>query len=101
MPGVVQLVRWGAAVGRDIPLRAYTGDDPLRDIGQLRLLARLRVLIGDRWSWRPEVPVSTRHNRAALAGAMTIRPALPCGAREALAALRAGDLPRANAIIVV
>lgn len=64
--GVVQLARYCAAVGLDVPIRTYPASSPLRDIGQLRLLARLREAIGDQWSWRTEVPVTAdpRDHRA-------------------------------------
>ena len=58
VPGLIQLARWGAVVGLDVPLRAFPAGGPLRDVGQLRLLARARILIGDNWGWRTEVPVS-------------------------------------------
>jgi transcriptional regulator with XRE-family HTH domain len=48
------------------------------------------------------VLAETRHNRFALAvGQPTIVPAFPEPARTALAALRAGELPAANAVILV
>jgi transcriptional regulator with XRE-family HTH domain len=59
MPGVVHAARWGAAVGIDISLRAFPGGAPLRDAGHLRLIGRARVRIGEGWSWRTEVPVTS------------------------------------------
>ncbi|MGI8658921.1 MAG: helix-turn-helix domain-containing protein [Candidatus Limnocylindria bacterium] len=56
--GLVQLVRYCAAVGLDLPLRTYPATSPLRDIGQVRLLARLEKSIGPAWRWRSEVPVT-------------------------------------------
>jgi DNA-binding XRE family transcriptional regulator len=56
--GCLQLARMGAVVGLDIPIRAFPGGSPLRDAAQLRLLARLRLIIGGAWSWGTEVPVS-------------------------------------------
>lgn len=56
---VVHLVRWGAAVGLDISLRAFAGGSPLRDVGQLRVLGRAREAIGGDWKWRTEVSVSS------------------------------------------
>lgn len=55
---VMQLARWGAAVGLDISLRAFPTGAALRDAGQLRVLARARAAIGDKWNWRTEVPVA-------------------------------------------
>jgi transcriptional regulator with XRE-family HTH domain len=52
------LARYCAAVGLDISVRAHPGGAPLRDTGQLRLLARLHRILGDGWSWRTEVPVT-------------------------------------------
>lgn len=57
-PDPLQLARWGAAVGLDVPIRAFPAGSPLRDAGQLRLIARARVAIGEGWRWRTEVPVS-------------------------------------------
>ena len=156
VPNAVQLARWGSAVGLDVSLRAFPGGPPLRDVGQLRLLTRLRDLIGDSWAWRAEVPVGadpsdrraidavivraerrvgveaitrlvdaqgqvrpillkqeasgidvfvlalsdSRLNRdAVVVGAPTLRPAFPCSSRTALAALRRGVPPPANAIV--
>ena len=157
-PAAAQLFAWGSAVGLDVSLRAFPGGSPLRDAGQLRILARFRATIGDRWSWRTEVSVThdpndrraldallvreqrragveavgrlidaqaqvrpillkqeaaglarlvlvlgdSGHNRAAvIAGRPTLEPAFPCPARRALAALRAGELPPANAVVLV
>jgi len=157
-PTVVHLGQWSAVVGLDLTIRAYPGGPALRDAGQLRILGRLRIAIGDGWTWRTEVPISadprdmrafdavlargnrrvaveaigrlvdaqgqvrpimlkqeasgiervmlvladSRHNRAALTGARpTVEPAFPASARHALAALRAGELPNANAVVMV
>lgn len=58
MPDPVRAVVWGATVGLDVTIRAYPGGSPLRDAGQLRVLARARARIGESWSWRTEKPVS-------------------------------------------
>ena len=47
----------GAAVGLDIRLRAYPAGDPIRDVGQQRLLERLRVRLDASLTWRTEVPL--------------------------------------------
>lgn len=57
-PRTAQLYEWGACVGLEVSLRAFPGGSPLRDAGQLRLLARFRTLVGDLWTWRTEVPVT-------------------------------------------
>ena len=158
VPTPVQLYQWGAVLGLDVSIRAYPGGAPLRDSGQLRILARFKATVGDLRTWQTEVPVSldpsdrrafdavlsrdlrraaveavsrlgdaegqvrpitlkqqaseipcvllaladTRHNRLALiAGLSTIQPAFPCPARSALAALRRGDLPSGNAVLLV
>lgn len=54
----LQLARWGAVVGLDIPFRAHAAGSPLRDAAQLRILQRARLAIGNAWRWRTEVPVS-------------------------------------------
>jgi transcriptional regulator with XRE-family HTH domain len=59
MPDPVQFAKWGAVVGRDVNLRAFAAGSPLRDAGQLKVLARARIAIGEQWSWQTEVPVSS------------------------------------------
>lgn len=49
------LSRVCAAVGLDLAIRAYPGGDPIRDIAQVRLLARLRGRVGPDLVWRTEV----------------------------------------------
>ena len=56
-PDLRLLARWAAVVGRDVSVRAFPAGTPLRDAGQLRLLARFRGAMGDAWRWRTEVPV--------------------------------------------
>lgn len=65
-PTLGQLSRWGAAVGLDVSLRTFPAGEPLRDIGQLRLLDRFRRLVGGDWQWQTEVPISAdpRERRA-------------------------------------
>jgi hypothetical protein len=55
----LSLARWGAAVGLDVPLRGYPGPSPMRDAAQLRIISRARRVIGGRWTWATEVPVSS------------------------------------------
>jgi transcriptional regulator with XRE-family HTH domain len=157
-PGPVELARWGAVVGLDVSIRGFAAGSPLRDAGQLRLLARGRAAIGEVWTWRTEVPVSsdpsdrrafdavllspagrigleavtrltdaqaqvraltlkqeaaglermvfllagTHYNRVAIRDAApTLAAAFPARPREVLRALRAGELPPANGIILV
>jgi transcriptional regulator with XRE-family HTH domain len=59
VPDPIQLARWGAVVGLDVPIRAFPAGSPLRDVAQLKLIARARTAIGGRWTWRTEVPVSS------------------------------------------
>jgi hypothetical protein len=47
----------GAAVGTDVRMRAYAAGDPIRDVGQQRLLERLRVRLDRDLEWRTEVPL--------------------------------------------
>jgi transcriptional regulator with XRE-family HTH domain len=54
---VALLSRICAAVGLDLSLRAYPGGDPIRDVAQIRLLARLRERVGPGLTWRTEVPL--------------------------------------------
>jgi hypothetical protein len=48
----------GAAVGLDVRLRAYPAGDPIRDVGQQRLLERLRLRIQPDLRWRTEMTLS-------------------------------------------
>jgi hypothetical protein len=54
---IQELACLGAAVGREIRLRAYPGGDPIRDAGQARLVNRLRNEVGASLRWRTEVPL--------------------------------------------
>lgn len=45
------------AVGLELGLRAFQLGAPIRDMGHVRLLERLRVRLGDAWGWRLEVPL--------------------------------------------
>ena len=158
-PDPIQLACWGAMVGLDVPIRAFPSGSPLRDAGQLRLIARARAEIGEQaWTWRTEVPVGndprdrrafdvvlsgkagrigleaitrltdaqaqvraailkqeaaglerlvlvlaqTRHNRAAVRDAApTILGPFPAAPRVVMRALRDGELPTANGIVLV
>jgi transcriptional regulator with XRE-family HTH domain len=57
--GVLQLARYSAIVGLDLTVRAFPNAPLLHDIGQLRLLDRFKRMVGDGWTWRTEVSVST------------------------------------------
>jgi transcriptional regulator with XRE-family HTH domain len=59
------LVLLGAVLGLDVPLRTYPSSEPIRDIAQLTLLARLRGLLGPGLRWRTEVPLSIPGDRRA------------------------------------
>jgi transcriptional regulator with XRE-family HTH domain len=61
----VTLVSMGAALGLDVPLRAFPNGDPIRDAAQLALLARLRVLLPAPLTWRTEVPLNVRGDQRA------------------------------------
>lgn len=53
------LAAFGAAVGLDVTLRAFDGGSPLRDAGQLAILARFHArLLTAHWEIRSEVPVT-------------------------------------------
>lgn len=141
-----------AAAGLDLSVRVYPGGAPIRDIGQVKLLARLRAEIHSGLRWRTEVPIAgdlrafdavidghgvqvavecvtrledaqateraingkqrdaamprlvltladSRHNRAAVAAATSLREAFPLGSRAILAALRVGRQPAGNGLI--
>jgi transcriptional regulator with XRE-family HTH domain len=46
-----------AALGLDLPLRAFPAGEPIRDAAQLALLAKLRGLLPAGVRWRTEVPL--------------------------------------------
>jgi len=46
-----------AALGLRLSLKVYPEGSPVRDAGQLRLLARFRSRLGLRFRWRSEVPI--------------------------------------------
>jgi len=66
VPSVVLLARLSAVVGLRLSVRAFPAGAPLRDAGQLKLLARFVSLIGDHWQRRAEAPVlsTLRDSRA-------------------------------------
>jgi transcriptional regulator with XRE-family HTH domain len=51
------LVMIAAVLGLDLPLRAFPVGDPIRDVSQLQLLAKLRALLPPGSTWRTEVPL--------------------------------------------
>lgn len=73
-PNPIQLARWGATVGLDLPIRTFPGGSPLRDAGQLRLLRRFRLTLGELWTWHTEVAVSTDPRDRRAIGAVLSRP---------------------------
>jgi transcriptional regulator with XRE-family HTH domain len=54
-----------AAVGLDLSLRLFAGDDPVRDAGHLRLLERLRIRVHPKLRGRSEVPLPLPGDRPA------------------------------------
>jgi transcriptional regulator with XRE-family HTH domain len=46
-----------AAAGLDLSVRVYPGGAPLRDIAQVKLMARLRAEVHPKLRWRTEVPI--------------------------------------------
>lgn len=59
------LVVIAAALGIDMPLRAYPNGDPVRDAAQLALLARFRALLPASLRHRIEVPLGIPGDRRA------------------------------------
>jgi transcriptional regulator with XRE-family HTH domain len=51
------LVLIAAVLGLDLPLRAFPVSGPVRDVAQLRLLAKFRALLPAGLTWRTEVPL--------------------------------------------
>lgn len=50
------IVLVGAALGVDVPLRAFPSGDPVRDAAQLALLTRFRLLLPRSLRWQTEIP---------------------------------------------
>lgn len=107
-PDLVFLSRYGAVVGLEVSVRAFPAGSPLRDAGQLALLARFRAMIDIDWQVRTEVPVGG--SRRAFDAVLSIggaRLAVECVTRltDAQAQVRAGllkaDAARIRVIIFV
>lgn len=64
-PSLEETAALGAVVGLDVRLRAYLAGDPIRDAGQLRLLARLRAELASGLRWETEVPLPIEGDRRA------------------------------------
>ncbi len=56
-PDLRLLAAMAATVGQELRLRVFPSGDPIRDVGQQRLLARFRPRVGARLRWRTEVPL--------------------------------------------
>jgi hypothetical protein len=54
-----------AALGLDLSLRAYPAGEPIRDVAQLALLAKLRVALPADLGWQTEVPLNIPGDRRA------------------------------------
>jgi transcriptional regulator with XRE-family HTH domain len=59
------IVLVGAALGVDVPLRAFPSGDPVRDAAQLALLTRFRLLLPRSLRWQTEIPVRQPGDRRA------------------------------------
>ena len=71
---VLQLAVACAAVGLDLGAGAHPGGDPARDAGQLRVLARLRVLLPPLTPWRTEALIPIPGDRRAIDAIAGLRP---------------------------
>jgi len=60
-----RLVLIAAALGLDLPLRAFPSGEPVRDVAQLGLLASFRRLLAATLPWRTEVPLRVPGDRRA------------------------------------
>jgi len=60
-----RLVLIAAALGLDLPLRAFPSGEPVRDVAQLALLASFRRLLAATLPWRTEVPLRVPGDRRA------------------------------------
>jgi hypothetical protein len=71
---VLQLSLACAAVGLDLGAAAHASGDPVRDAGQLRLLARVRALLPPGIRWRDEVPLPVPGDRRGVDGVAWLDP---------------------------
>jgi transcriptional regulator with XRE-family HTH domain len=67
-PTVEQLALACASVGLQLETRAHPVGEPVRDAGQLRLLARFRAQLAAELPWATEVPMPTAGDLRALDG---------------------------------
>ena len=68
------LVRIGAVVGLDLPLRAFPSGDPVRDAASLALLGRLRSQLPEAVAWRTEVALGIPGDLRAWDALIDVRP---------------------------
>ncbi len=61
----VTLTLVGAVVGLDLPLRAYPGSEPVRDVAQLALLSRFKTVLHPSVRSSDEVPLKVAGDRRA------------------------------------
>ena len=61
-----------SVVGLDMVVTFYPGMTPLRDLGHVRLLARLQALVGTPAGWRTEVPIPIPGDQRALDATLRI-----------------------------
>lgn len=54
---LAELARYGAAVGLEISIRAFPAGEPIRDLGQIRLIERFFQRLHPSWRRSIEVPV--------------------------------------------
>jgi hypothetical protein len=71
-PAPPVLARHAAVVGLRIRLKVYPGDDPIRDMGQVRLIGRFRQRIGSPGTWAFEVPIPHPFDQRALDALLTL-----------------------------
>lgn len=55
--GMILLSRIATVLGLDLSAKVFPAGPALRDIGQVRLLERLRVRVAASWQWALEVPM--------------------------------------------
>jgi hypothetical protein len=67
-PSAEQLALACASVGMGLGVRAYLAGEPVRDAGQLRLLARFRACLAPQLPWATEVPMPSPGDLRALDG---------------------------------
>jgi transcriptional regulator with XRE-family HTH domain len=68
----IHLARHASVVGLRARIQLYQNGDAVKDAGQLKLIRRFRIEVGDVGAWAFEVPIPNSQDRRALDAVLTI-----------------------------